>query len=101
MAMGVRFGEKAWKEQIESLIDRNRDEIAAILGEYGVPCCRCPPRARRTTTDANALRPLVPFFAALLLAGPAGAIAAADDISPASGRCSWTPTWTTCPPAPS
>jgi hypothetical protein len=32
------------------------------------------------------LRPLVPFFAALLLAGPAGAIAAADDISPAERK---------------
>ncbi len=101
MAMGVRFGEKAWKEQIESLIDRNRDEIAAILGEYGVPAAgaRRGPEGRRLMRML--LRPLVPFFAALLLAGPAGAIAAADDISPASGRCSWTPTWTTCPPAPS
>lgn len=37
MAMGVRFGEKAWKQQIEALIDENQAEIAKILEEYGVP----------------------------------------------------------------
>jgi mxaJ protein len=37
MAMGVRYGERAWKEQIETLIDKHRAEIAAILREYGVP----------------------------------------------------------------
>jgi quinoprotein dehydrogenase-associated probable ABC transporter substrate-binding protein len=37
MAMGVRFGEKDWKQQIETLIDENQAEIAGILKEYGVP----------------------------------------------------------------
>jgi quinoprotein dehydrogenase-associated probable ABC transporter substrate-binding protein len=37
IAMGVRFGEKAWKGRIEELIVRNRTEIAAILRDYGVP----------------------------------------------------------------
>jgi mxaJ protein len=37
MAMGVRFGESAWKKQIEELIDRNQAQIHAILAEYGVP----------------------------------------------------------------
>jgi quinoprotein dehydrogenase-associated probable ABC transporter substrate-binding protein len=37
MAMGVRYGEREWKQQIETLIDKHRDEIAAILREYGVP----------------------------------------------------------------
>lgn len=37
MAMGVRFGEKAWKAQIEALIDRKRAAIDAILRDYGVP----------------------------------------------------------------
>ena len=37
MAMGVRYGEKAWKEQIEQLIERKRPEILAILTEFGVP----------------------------------------------------------------
>jgi len=37
MAMGVRYGEREWKQQVESLIESRRDEIAAILAEYGVP----------------------------------------------------------------
>lgn len=37
MAMGVRYGEREWKQQIESLIDSKRPEILAILKEYGVP----------------------------------------------------------------
>lgn len=42
MSMGVRFGEKAWKQQIETLIDENQAEIAAILKEYGVPLITDP-----------------------------------------------------------
>ncbi len=37
MAMGVRYGEREWKQQIESLIDAKQGEITAILQEYGVP----------------------------------------------------------------
>jgi ABC-type amino acid transport substrate-binding protein len=37
IAMGVRYGEPAWKAQIEKLIDTNQGAIQAILGEYGVP----------------------------------------------------------------
>jgi mxaJ protein len=37
MAMGVRYGERAWKEQVEKLIDDKHDEIQAILREYNVP----------------------------------------------------------------
>lgn len=37
IAMGVRYGEKAWKDRIEGLIDKNRAEISAILSGYGVP----------------------------------------------------------------
>lgn len=37
IAMGVRFGEKAWKDQINQLIDAKQQEINAILTEYGVP----------------------------------------------------------------
>ena len=36
-AMGLRFGEKEWKQQLETLIDRNRPKILAILADYGVP----------------------------------------------------------------
>ena len=37
MAMGVRYGERDWKQQIEALIDSKRADIQAILKEYGVP----------------------------------------------------------------
>jgi quinoprotein dehydrogenase-associated probable ABC transporter substrate-binding protein len=37
MAMGVRYGEREWKQQVEQLIDSRRTEIAAILKEFGVP----------------------------------------------------------------
>ena len=37
MAMGVRYGERDWKQQIEALIESKRPEIQAILKEYGVP----------------------------------------------------------------
>jgi mxaJ protein len=37
MAMGVRYGEREWKQQVESLIDSQQTAIGAILREYGVP----------------------------------------------------------------
>jgi quinoprotein dehydrogenase-associated probable ABC transporter substrate-binding protein len=37
MAMGVRYGEREWKQQIETLIDAKQNEIRAILDEFGVP----------------------------------------------------------------
>lgn len=37
MAMAVRYGEREWKDQIESLIDSQRAGIDAILKEFGVP----------------------------------------------------------------
>lgn len=37
MAMGVRYGEPQWKQQIDALIAKHRDEIHAILRSYGVP----------------------------------------------------------------
>ena len=37
IAMAVRFGEEAWKAQINELIIENQDEIDAILDDYGVP----------------------------------------------------------------
>ncbi|MDE2371295.1 MAG: quinoprotein dehydrogenase-associated putative ABC transporter substrate-binding protein [Burkholderiales bacterium] len=37
MAMGVRYGEKEWKAQVEQFIDGNRAAIEAILKDYGVP----------------------------------------------------------------
>ncbi len=37
MAMGVRYGEREWKQQIEALLVSKRAEIQAILKEFGVP----------------------------------------------------------------
>lgn len=37
MAMGVRYGEREWKQQVEGLLESQRAEILAILREYGVP----------------------------------------------------------------
>lgn len=37
IAMGVRYGDKALKERIDRLIEKNTEEIKAILSEYSVP----------------------------------------------------------------
>src|SRR6267143_1372470 len=37
IAMGVRFGEREWKDRIERLVEANRARIQAILAAYGVP----------------------------------------------------------------
>lgn len=37
IAMGVRYGEREWKETVDKLITENRPAITAILREYSVP----------------------------------------------------------------
>ena len=37
MAMGVRYGEREWKQQIEGLLESQRGAIQAILRDFGVP----------------------------------------------------------------
>ena len=37
IAMGVRYGERDWKTQVEGLLESRRGEIQAILKEFGVP----------------------------------------------------------------
>lgn len=37
MSMGVRYGERDWKQQIEALIEKRQPEINAILKDFGVP----------------------------------------------------------------
>ena len=37
ISMGVRYGEKEWKDRIEKLIDANRARIQDILASYNVP----------------------------------------------------------------
>jgi len=45
IAMGVRFGEVAWKKKIDDLIDSDRPQIDAILTEFGVPQVGAPGEA--------------------------------------------------------
>ena len=45
MAMGVRYGEREWKQQIESLIDSRQADIQSILREFGVPLVEEPAAA--------------------------------------------------------
>jgi quinoprotein dehydrogenase-associated probable ABC transporter substrate-binding protein len=40
IAMGVRYGEPAWKEKIDNWIGANRHKIDAILTSYAVPLIR-------------------------------------------------------------
>jgi hypothetical protein len=35
--MGVRFGEREWRDRIQQLLDAKRERIQAILAAYGVP----------------------------------------------------------------
>jgi quinoprotein dehydrogenase-associated probable ABC transporter substrate-binding protein len=42
IAMGVRYGEPEWKKQVEGLIAKHREEILAILRDYGVPLVAAP-----------------------------------------------------------
>lgn len=37
IAMGVRFGEREWRDRIQQLLDANRGRIHAILAAYAVP----------------------------------------------------------------
>jgi mxaJ protein len=45
IAMGVRYGEPQWKQQIEGLIAKHRTEINDILRDYGVPLVDDKPAA--------------------------------------------------------
>ncbi|MEQ8230809.1 MAG: quinoprotein dehydrogenase-associated putative ABC transporter substrate-binding protein [Gammaproteobacteria bacterium] len=51
ISMAVRFGEKAWKEQVDQLITDNRDEIDAILASYNVPMMEVVVRDRSDDDD--------------------------------------------------
>ena len=37
ISMAVRYGENEWKEQVNQLIDENKDAINKILDDFGVP----------------------------------------------------------------
>ena len=35
--MGVRYGEREWKQQVETFLEQNGPQIRTILEEFGVP----------------------------------------------------------------
>jgi mxaJ protein len=37
IAMGVRYGEKPWRDRVNQFLEKNQTKIAAIMAEYGVP----------------------------------------------------------------
>ena len=45
IAMGVRKGDTAFRDELDSFIDRRRPEIERILDRYGVPRLPIPARA--------------------------------------------------------
>ena len=47
MAMGVRYGEREWKQQIEGLLESRQAEIQDILKEFGVPLVDASFEARK------------------------------------------------------
>ena len=49
ISMAVRYGENEWKEQINQLIEDNKDEINQILDAFGVP--RLPIVVREVQDD--------------------------------------------------
>jgi mxaJ protein len=53
MAMGVRYGEPQWKQQIESLIEKRRPEIQAILRDFGVPTLELESPPAATSSSAR------------------------------------------------
>lgn len=51
MSMGVRRGDKAFKERLEGIVDRRRSDIRKILQAYGVPLVGEAPLAYRPQAD--------------------------------------------------
>ncbi len=37
IAMGVRFGEKPWRDRVNLFLDKNQAKIQAIMNDYGIP----------------------------------------------------------------
>jgi quinoprotein dehydrogenase-associated probable ABC transporter substrate-binding protein len=53
MAMGVRFGEKEWKDTLDKWISTHRDDIRAILASYRVPLLEPSPTKVSAAGDAR------------------------------------------------
>jgi mxaJ protein len=50
IAMGVRYGEKALRDQLNAVLEASQPEIAEILKEYGVPTVPMAPMAGKPAT---------------------------------------------------
>lgn len=51
IAMGVRHGDNARKQQLNDLIDKNMPEIQSIIGSYGIPLLPIPAQAVKKDDD--------------------------------------------------
>jgi len=51
ITMAVRFPDKAWKDEVNRLIEENQEEINAILADYGVPLLELQLRAPEADDD--------------------------------------------------
>jgi quinoprotein dehydrogenase-associated probable ABC transporter substrate-binding protein len=47
MAMGTRYGDNKRKEMLETLIDKNREEILSIMSEYNIPLLPIPKQIKK------------------------------------------------------
>jgi len=53
IAMGVRFGEKAWKDTLDAWIASHPDTIRQILASYSVPVAESPVAKLSTASDSS------------------------------------------------
>jgi quinoprotein dehydrogenase-associated probable ABC transporter substrate-binding protein len=53
IAMGVRYGEKPWRDQIDKLIEKNKAQIQAIMNDYGVPLMPIVVKAEAPVADGQ------------------------------------------------
>lgn len=51
LSMAVRYGEDEWKDKVNEMLVENRDEIYAILEEYGVPLLPLKAAPKRDDDD--------------------------------------------------
>jgi hypothetical protein len=51
IAMGVRHGDNARKQQLNDLIDKNMPEIQSIIGSYGIPLLPIPAQEIKKDDD--------------------------------------------------
>ena len=57
IAMGVRYGDRVLRDQLNAVLDASRPEIARILQEYGVPTLPILPIVPNTPTPAKSGAP--------------------------------------------